>query len=140
MFSHICLGCRDLAVAARFYRSIAPHLNLIERAVEEDGGPPMYCWHLPGRIAPRLYIVTPFDDAPATAGNGTMVALVAPTQDAVRAAHGAGLENGGTCEGPPGIRAHYAPDYFGAYLRDPDGNKLHFVHRPELVATLTAGT
>ena len=32
-------------------------------------------------------------------------------------------------EGPPGPRAHYAPDYYGAYVRDPDGNKLHFVRR-----------
>ncbi len=33
----------------------------------------------------------------------------------------------------PGIRANYAPDYFGAYLRDPDGNKVHLIHRPELL-------
>ena len=34
-------------------------------------------------------------------------------------------------EGSPGLREHYTPGYFGAYLRDPDGNKLHMVHRPE---------
>jgi hypothetical protein len=34
-------------------------------------------------------------------------------------------------EGPPGLRAHYAPNYYGGYVRDPDGNKLHFVHRGE---------
>jgi hypothetical protein len=33
--------------------------------------------------------------------------------------------------GPPGLRASYAPDYYGAYVRDLDGNKLHFVRRGE---------
>ncbi|MBB3180894.1 putative lactoylglutathione lyase [Variovorax sp. Sphag1AA] len=48
----------------------------------------------------------------------------AATRASVRAAYQAALENGGTCEGPPGLRPQYHDDYYGAYFRDPDGNKL----------------
>ncbi|MEM9795452.1 MAG: VOC family protein [Pseudomonadota bacterium] len=133
MISHICLGSNDLDRAGRFWRAMTPHLGMVERQVEEDGGPPMLCWHRPDTVAPRLYVVTPFDDRAASAGNGTMLALIAPSRSAVDAAHQAGLSHGGTDAGAPGLRAHYAPDYYGAYLRDPDGNKLHLVHRPGLV-------
>jgi len=44
-------------------------------------------------------------------------------------AYEAGLVHGGRDEGAPGLRPHYAADYYGAYLRDPEGNKLHVVHR-----------
>ncbi|MFN3498441.1 MAG: VOC family protein, partial [Pannonibacter indicus] len=60
-------------------------------------------------------------------------AFLAPDAEAVRAAHAAGLAAGGRDEGPPGPRPHYAPGYFGAYLRDPDGNKIHLVFRGDLV-------
>ncbi|MEL7183954.1 MAG: VOC family protein [Pseudomonadota bacterium] len=136
MISHICLGTRDLDRARAFYTAVTAPLGLVEWPVEEDGGPPMFCWHLPGRNLPRLYVVQPFDDRPATAGNGTMVALVAPNRAAVDAAHAAGLAHGGCDAGAPGLRAHYADDYYGAYLWDPDGNKLHFVHRPGLLAEM----
>lgn len=54
----------------------------------------------------------------------------APSRAAVAAFHGAGLANGGTCDGPPGLRPHYHADYFAAFLRDPDGNRIEAVcHR-----------
>jgi lactoylglutathione lyase len=61
-----------------------------------------------------------------------MIALLAPTRALVRNAYAAGLAAGGTDEGPPGLRPHYHADYYGAYLRDPDGNKLALAcHGPE---------
>jgi catechol 2,3-dioxygenase-like lactoylglutathione lyase family enzyme len=75
----------------------------------------------------RLWITLPFDGNPATNGNGSMPALVAPSQDAVRAFHAAALAHGGTDEGAPGLRP-YGPAFFAAYVRDPDGNKLSAVH------------
>ena len=78
---------------------------------------------------PRFYIYTPFDGAPATAGNGTMVAFEAPSNAAVDRAYGAGLSSGGSDAGEPGPRLHYGEGYYGAYLRDPDGSKVHVVHR-----------
>jgi putative acetyltransferase len=53
-----------------------------------------------------------------------MIALLAASREAVAACHAVALANGGTCEGPPGLRPQYHPDYYGAYFRDPDGNKL----------------
>ena len=59
-----------------------------------------------------------------------MFAFRADSASQVRAFHAAGLSNGGTDEGPPGVREYYEPEFFVAYLRDPDGNKLAAVfHR-----------
>ena len=65
----------------------------------------------------------------ASHGNGWMVAFTAPSRAAVDAAYAAAIAFGGTDEGPPGLRPKCAADYYGAYVRDPEGNKLHFVTR-----------
>ncbi|MCJ8336215.1 MAG: VOC family protein, partial [Epibacterium sp.] len=64
---------------------------------------------------------------PATWGNGTQVAFVADTKEDVRAFHDTALRLGGSSEGEPGPRPHYGENYFAAYVRDPDGNKLQAV-------------
>ena len=61
-----------------------------------------------------------------------MLAFHAEDPATVRAAYSAGLEAGGTDEGAPGDRPWYGEGYYGAYLRDPDGNKLHVVYRGDL--------
>ena len=86
----------------------------------------------PGGLLPRFYVRLPWNGAPSTWGNGCMVAFLAPSRHAVDAAWRAGMEAGGTDEGQPGPRPHYGPGYYGAYLRDPDGNKLHIVLRADL--------
>ena len=53
-----------------------------------------------------------------------MIAFLAKTRSTVRAAHAFALANDGKDEGAPGLRTHYHPNYYGAYFRDPDGNKL----------------
>jgi hypothetical protein len=63
-----------------------------------------------------------------------MTAFLAPSPEAVRAAHAAGLAAGGADEGAPGERPRYGRGYYGAYLRDPEGTKLHVVHRGDLSA------
>jgi catechol 2,3-dioxygenase-like lactoylglutathione lyase family enzyme len=76
-----------------------------------------------------LWVCKPFDGKPAAAGNGTMVALRAQSWAAVRAFHAAALVGGGTSDGPPGLRLQYNPDFYAAYVRDPDGNKIAVVCR-----------
>lgn len=72
----------------------------------------------------------PFDDNPATAGNGAHIAFLATRRSAVDAFHAAAMANGGSDEGAPGPRPHYHDHYYGAYVRDPEGNKLQAVcHR-----------
>jgi catechol 2,3-dioxygenase-like lactoylglutathione lyase family enzyme len=87
-------------------------------------------WRRPGEAA-TLWVGRPYDGRPANRGNGWMAAFAAPSRPAVDAAHAAALAAGGQDEGAPGPRPHFAPDYYGAYVRDPDGNKLHFVRRGE---------
>jgi catechol 2,3-dioxygenase-like lactoylglutathione lyase family enzyme len=53
-----------------------------------------------------------------------MVAFVARDRASVRKAHAIALRNGGSDEGAPGLRPEYHENYYGAYFRDPDGNKL----------------
>ena len=59
------------------------------------------------------------------------VAFAVPTRDLVDAFHVAALEAGGTDSGAPGVRAIYHPEYYGAYVLDPDGNNIEAVcHTP----------
>ena len=71
-----------------------------------------------------LAICIPYDKNPPSAGNGTMVAIRAGSRAACDELYAKAIELGATCDGPPGERM---PDFFyGAYVRDPDGNKLCF--------------
>lgn len=128
MYSHIILGARDLELLGRFYDAVLAPLGLVRMGQEDDGGPPGIGWVIPGRHWPQFFVQLPFNGLPATWGNGTQVSFMAPSPAAVDAAWQAALARGGVDEGAPGIRAHYAPDYYGAYCRDPEGNKLCFVH------------
>ena len=83
-------------------------------------------------------MVRPYDKKDATPGNGVTVAFEAPTREAVDAFHAAALAAGATDEGPPGIREHYHPSYYGAYVRDLDGNKLCVVCHKPAVAVATS--
>jgi predicted lactoylglutathione lyase len=60
----------------------------------------------------------------ATVGNGQMVALLAPSRDAVDRAYEMALAHDGSSEGAPGLRPEYHANYYGAYFRDVDGNKI----------------
>ncbi|WP_103256656.1 VOC family protein [Tabrizicola aquatica] len=122
-FLYLTLGTNDLARAARFYDAALATLGLVRRAtLETEVG-----YGNPADRRTRLWITLPFDGQPASVGNGSMPALVAPSQDAVIAFHKAALAHGGTDEGAPGLRP-YGPAFFAAFVRDPDGNKLSAVH------------
>ncbi len=123
MFSHVMVGTSDVDAAKAFFEAVFAPLGLELRNYE----PQWVSFRAPGADLPFLTIALPFDDAPASAGNGTMVALLAPDRAAVDAAYGAAIAGHGTCEGPPGLRPHYHANYYGAYFRDPDGNKFHVV-------------
>lgn len=66
-------------------------------------------------------VCKPYDGEVATGGNGAMLALSAPTKEAVDQVHAAALVAGAACEGPPGQRMD---NFYGAYFRDPAGNKI----------------
>ncbi|MBV9811224.1 MAG: VOC family protein, partial [Acetobacteraceae bacterium] len=128
----VCIGTNDLPRATRFYEAVLTPLGLVRRPSKDPEGMPYACWRAPGTKVPSVFVAPPFDGHAASVGNGSMVAFLAPSPEAVAQAHAAGLAAGGSDEGPPGERPHYAQGYYGAYLRDPDGNKIHVVHRGDL--------
>ena len=85
-------------------------------------------WGPKGSGKHEVYVGTPFAGE-ARAGNGIMVAFAAPDEISVRAAHKAGLAAGGSDEGAPGSRPE-GSTWYGAYLRDPAGNKICICHSP----------
>ncbi len=122
MISHVFIGVTDFDRALVFYSAVmerlALQLKFAEPAKHWAG------WQPRDQPRPLFVIGPPFNGAPHAPGNGQMVALLAPTRAAVDAAHAEALAQGGSCEGAPGLRPHYHPNFYGAYFRDLDGNKL----------------
>lgn len=129
MFSHVTLGTNDAARAVAFYDPLLALLGLKRQESDLDKGYAGYA--AAPEVTPQFWITAPLDRQPATVGNGMTIAFEAPDRATVDRFHATALAHGGKDEGPPGLRPHYHPDYYGAYLRDPDGNKLCCVcHRP----------
>lgn len=124
MFSHATLGTNDFGRALVFWRAVMPALGHRERFV--DLSRPWAGWEPAGGGRPLFIVTAPYDGQAARAGNGAMLAFACETRGVVRAAHAAGLAAGGQDEGAPALRPEYHADYYGAYLRDPDGNKIAF--------------
>ncbi len=130
MLSHVHVGVADFDRAFPFYAALMEELGLCLKF--RDDAKPWAGWVAADAPRPLFLIGKPFDGAPAAAGNGQMVALLAPSRAAVARCHTLALAHGGSCEGPPGLRPEYHADYYGAYFRDPDGNKLCVCrHEPE---------
>ncbi len=122
MISHVNIGITDFDRAFGFYQAVLGELGLVLKF--RDATDCSAAWMAPDTARPLLIICPPFDGHPPSVGNGQMVALLAPSRGAVDRAHATALAHGGGSEGEPGPRPQYHPDYYGAYFRDPDGNKL----------------
>ena len=121
MLSHVILGINDVARAVKFYDGVLGTIGYERRFRDENGVG--YGKHDELGIDP-FWLTKPIDGEPATVGNGTNVAFVAPSREAVRQFHALGLELGGKSEGEPGVREEAHPNFYAAYLRDLDGNKI----------------
>ena len=120
--NYVMLGSNDVAKARGFFDAVFPTIGgkLIAEYM-----PHAFCYQVRG--GGRVWVATPHNKETAVAGNGNMVGLECQSKDEVQEAHRIGLANGGTNEGDPGPRPIYGPDFYGAYLRDLDGNKMSFV-------------
>ena len=133
MLSYVCLGTNSMSLATAFYDAALAPLGL--RRFTRPGTESSTGWAgwgaegTNGAHGLALWVCAPFDGHAATVGNGTMVAFLAESWAAVQAFHDAALGNGGTSEGEPGLRPQYGDDFYSAYVRDPDGNKLAAVCR-----------
>jgi catechol 2,3-dioxygenase-like lactoylglutathione lyase family enzyme len=121
VLSHVTLGTNDLDRAMAFYDRVLEPLGIVRTSARPEYG---YAQYQREGEEFSLFICSPYDGRPATWGNGTHVALLAPDAVAVDAFHAAALAAGGLDEGEPGPRPHYHEGYYGAYVRDLDGNKL----------------
>lgn len=120
--NYITLGSNDLAKSRAYYDPVMEALSA-QFAFEYEGM--TFAYKFPCGF--MVWIAKPQNGEAAACGNGHTAGLHASTTQAVDAAHAAALANGGSDEGAPGPRPLYGPDFYGAYARDPDGNKMSFV-------------
>ena len=117
MFTHIVVGCNDPQASAAFYDATFAALGIQGNRTGEAA---YYGSYESGFFS----VGRPRDGEPATFANGGTIGFAAPGQAAVDTWHSAGLANGGTDEGAPSRRDMPDAKLYGAYLRDPVGNKL----------------
>jgi len=117
MIGYVTLGSNDIPRAAAFYDALLAVVGA-RRFMES---PTMVAWGVtPDK--PLLGVIKPYDGQAATAGNGTMVALLVDSRELVDAVHRKALELGGKDEGAAGPRGDSG--FYAGYFRDLDGNKL----------------
>lgn len=130
MFSHLVVGTNDIDRAQAFYDGLLAVLGVppAQRGSTEGGQQRIFYRH-----DGQLFGVTePIDGEPATVANGMTVGFRCASPEQVRQFHDTAVSLGGTSvEDPPGIRHTTSGDLYLAYVRDPDGNKLCALSRPE---------
>jgi catechol 2,3-dioxygenase-like lactoylglutathione lyase family enzyme len=117
MIDHLSLGVRDLAASRRFYDAALAPLGY--RCLSEDAASLGY-----GRQSPALWLLRTDHPVAADPRSGLHVCLKAGDRAGVDAFHAAALAHGGRDHGAPGLRADYGPDYYAAFVIDPDGYRV----------------
>ena len=123
MIDHVSIAVRDLGRSAAFYERLLATLGyakLVDRPATVGFG----------KKYPELWLNLRADMGAAPTNPGAHVALRAASEDAVRSFHAAALAGGGASDGKPGPRQAAMTTYFGAFVLDPDGNKLEAVSFP----------
>ena len=120
MFSHVSLGTTDAGRAAAFYDPVLAVLGIGKGKAR--GGSVDY-----GSAMIGFSLERPADGRPASVGNGVHVAFAAESRPQVDEFYRVALAHGGSDAGPPGLRPEYDANYYAAFVRDPDGNKIEAV-------------
>lgn len=120
MFDHVSIGIADLEASRKFYDSALAPLGY--RCLYKSPSGLGY-----GDDKPRFWLDRTDSPVPADPRSGLHVCFRAPTRQAVAAFHVAALANGGRDNGPPGLRPQYTPNYFAAFVFDPDGYRIEAV-------------
>ena len=119
---YITIGSNDLVKSRQYYD---PVMKALGAEFAYEYGEMTFAYKFEDGF--MVWITKPQNGESAAAGNGHTAGFFTATPAAVDAAHAAALANGGSDEGAPGPRPLYGPDFYGAYARDPDGNKMSFV-------------
>ena len=117
MLDHVSIGVRDVAAAKRFYDATLKPLGY---ACLSDG--PGSLGYGSGSVA--LWISASERPVAADENSGLHFCFTAPTRESVQAFHKAALAAGGRDNGKPGLRTDYGPDYYAAFVVDPEGYRL----------------
>jgi catechol 2,3-dioxygenase-like lactoylglutathione lyase family enzyme len=132
MLDHISLGVKDLDRSRRFYDATLRPLGLVRTVDFQQRGSDYGV--MAGHLGVEFTITTETTVSPL---RGMHVCFRAPDRDAVGAFHAAGMAAGGRDDGTPGIRLQYHPDYYAAFVQDPDGHRIEAVcHAPETPAVV----
>ena len=121
MIGYSTIGTNDLQKARAYYDELFGSIGAT-RLMEFPEGFTLYGtgWGKPG-----VAVTPPYNKEKATAGNGNMIAMPMDSREKVDAFYAKALELGGSCEGPPGLRGPEGDRaFYGAYFRDPEGNKF----------------
>jgi catechol 2,3-dioxygenase-like lactoylglutathione lyase family enzyme len=122
MIGYVCIGTDDPARAAKFYDPVLGVLGA-KRTWETE----RYIGWGPTAEQTSLLLIKPLNGKAASVGNGSMVSFAADSKATVDAIYKKALALGATDEGPPGARSE---DFYAAYFRDPEGNKLAAYYSP----------
>jgi len=117
VIDHVSVQVADLESSAAFYEAVLAPLGL-KRFVERPGTVGF------GKRYPEFWLNHRPDGARQPAGTGAHICLRAPDAEAVAAFHAAALAHGGASDGAPGPRSAAVTGYFGAFVLDPDGNRI----------------
>jgi catechol 2,3-dioxygenase-like lactoylglutathione lyase family enzyme len=117
MLNHISIGVRDAARTKRFYDAALKPLGYM--CLHESPGSLGY-----GRDSVAFWISSTEHPVPPDTRSGLHFCLDAPTRKSVEAFHAAALRAGGADNGAPGLRGDYGPNYYAAFVIDPDGYRI----------------
>ena len=118
MIGYVTVGTNDLERSKQFYDNLFEELGARSFFANDR----IVFWTVKDG-ASSFAIAKPYDEKEASVGNGNMVAIHVNSREQVDAIYAKAMELGATDEGPPGERI---PTFYGAYIRDLDGNKLVF--------------
>lgn len=118
MLDHVSIGVRDIAAARRFYDAALAPLGYACLSAGEDslgyGQGEAVAWWVTRAARP----------VPADPESGLHICFIAPSRRSVDAFHEAAIAAGGSDNGAPGLRADYGPNYYAAFVIDPEGYRI----------------
>ena len=122
--SHISIGTNDFDRATEFYDQVLATIGA--RRVLDFPGAVAY-----GKQFPEIWVQTPINGQQANTANGSHVAFIAATHEAVNAFYDAAIAAGAEDDGAPGLRPDYGEGYYGCFVRDLDGHKIEAAVIPD---------
>lgn len=128
MIGYVTIGALDVEASLPFWDAVFGPIGYTRGFFDPKSG---WAGYGPEGQDTTVFVCPPHDGEAARGGNGIMIAFKAGSEAAVQAAHAAGLAAGGADEGGPGGRPEGSTDFYGAYLRDPTGNKICLYCKPQ---------